>query len=850
MLSSLGRWSFVICILLSGSFCALAEKRTAVALVIGNSQYVNPSLELKNPANDASDIANALKTLDIDVDLRLDLKRDDFLRALADLARRAERADVVLFYFAGHGVQYQGRNYLLPIDSVPRDNKDIQFQTTKMEDVLAALDSAPPSSVKIVILDACRNTVRDPNKPKGRSISGIGDASGLARIDSTDGMIVFFSTSPGMEARDGQGRNSPFAAALAKRIVEPHVEIQQLFSEVSGDVKAETEGAQHPETVSSELTEPFFLNPGENDAVAWDRIHMSRDPAVFLDFMRKFPNSPRKADAQDKLDLLDRIRRDNEAEKEEEHRKSVQAANDALLVKLEAARKEQEDARLEDRLHLARERAAQQATAEFLLAQRAEAERIRVAQIEAERQAAAGRERLAQIEAERQAAAQREQLARIEAETKAAAEKARIAQEEAEKQAAAERERLARVEAEKQAAAEKARIAQEEAERQAAAERDRLARVEAEKQAAAEKTRIAQEEAERQAEAERAKLERAEAEKQARDKRLEEQLVAERARLAEEEAQKRENERLAAEQAAREAAEKRRVAQQWMVTGALEERAKRRLDEQAEERRIIEACGNDQRVLAQLAASKQTDAIDALAKDSICPTIAVAAQSAKSEIAMAEAKLCEADKKLVDAVDQKNEDALRGVLIKVSCEQVQADVAARLATMEDEKDRMAQECLTERSHLLSIDLFSSQARRQLTSARANLTCSSLRDQVNAAIRAVDDQAALAQVELIRLGCYTGPPSGKLDDATIAALTNYLTARHATAPEAPRLTDSLIDELHDQHYEICAPAGARPVARVATEPQEKPRATHELSSVNSRREAIPRSSGGPVGATAD
>jgi Caspase domain len=739
-LSSIGRCCFVASILLGGATCAYAEKR--IALVIGNSQYVNPIFQLNNPDNDAADVAGALKQVSVDVDLRLDLKKGDFDSELAAFERKAEDADVVIFYYAGHGVQYKGQNYLLPIDSVPKDNHDIRFQTIGMDEVISAIDSAPSNSVKIVILDACRNTVPDSGKSQTRSVSGIGDASGLARIDSSDGMIVFYSTSPGHEARDGGGRNSPFAESLAKRITEPHVEIQQLFSEVASDVKQVTNGEQHPETVSSELTIQFFLNPGESDSIAWDRIHTSRDPALFREFMRRFPASPRYEDAQDKLDLLDRIRRDDEAKKEEERLRLLKAANDAELLKLETARKEQEEARLEDRLHLARERAAQQATAEFLMAKRAEAERARLAQIETDKQATAERERLAQIEAE-----------------KRAAEEARLAQ----------------------MAAEQARLAQAEADKQV------------------------------------------------------------RAKWADD-AAKHEGERRAAEQALREASEKK-GAEEWTWVMALEEKAKIRLDDAVQERRISEACGRDQAVLAQLEASTQTEAIGALGRQSGCPTLAGAAQGALDNIARLQTKECDADRKMFATLDRRNETVLRGAMGTMKCAAVLGDAAAELAKLEDERQRQEQICLSERSQILSIDLSGANARQQLTTMLSSAACSALRDEISAHIKNIDNQASVAQVELRRLGCYSGAPSGKMDDGTIAALTKYLTARHATEPEAPRITDSLIDELQDQDEAICLPPSARPMARMPAEPRQQRRVTHDVAgSTSSSKEKEP--SGGP------
>src|ERR1043165_1071189 len=130
-----------------------ADRR--VALVIGNSAYRNPSLVLTNPKNDAEDVAAALRELDFEVVHATDAKKEDFDRALARFARLANGADVALFFYAGHALQFQGRNYLMPIDAELQDEVSLRYQMESVDDVRAALERV--SGIKIMILDACRN---------------------------------------------------------------------------------------------------------------------------------------------------------------------------------------------------------------------------------------------------------------------------------------------------------------------------------------------------------------------------------------------------------------------------------------------------------------------------------------------------------------------------------------------------------------------------------------------------------------------------------------------------------------------------------------------------------------------
>src|SRR5215468_12149336 len=195
---------------------AWAERR--VALVVGNSQYKNSNLVLFNPKNDAEDVAATLGKLGFEVILRIDAGMRDFDLAMTQFARSAINADAALFYYAGHALQYQGQNYLMPTDAELEDEFSLRYQTVSLDDVRASLEQA--RGAKIMILDACRN---NPLVDRlGRRMSGvtrnIAAVRGLARIDKGQGMVVVYATAADEVAKDGSGRNSPFTAALLKRL--------------------------------------------------------------------------------------------------------------------------------------------------------------------------------------------------------------------------------------------------------------------------------------------------------------------------------------------------------------------------------------------------------------------------------------------------------------------------------------------------------------------------------------------------------------------------------------------------------------------------------------------------------
>lgn len=446
---------------LAGAVAAETGERR-VALVIGNSAY-RAAPALPNPGNDAQDVAAALRAVGFEVIEGRDLDRRGMGEALGRFARAADGADAALFFYAGHGLQFRGENFLLPVDSAPSDEFSIPYETTRVADVIDALQNA--KGVRLLILDACRNNpLADRITSSGRSRdSSIG--RGLARIAQNRGMVVAYATQANDVAADGKGRNSPFSAALVEQLAEPGLEVGQLFRRVAAGVNQRTGGRQTPE-LSISLLGDFYFNRSETDQQAWAKLRDSQDGPALRDFVARFPKSYLADAARARIEAVERAQREDALRRqlatyEEERRKAAAAAESARqaeAARLAAARAEQ------DRLAAA------------------QAEQRRKAEEDAARQQAEQRrkldERLAQLEADNRKA-QAELAARAD-------DQARRARDDKERERQAlERERLSLAQTEKLKAAETDANRQKQDEDRRIAER--LAKLEEEnKRAAAE----------------------------------------------------------------------------------------------------------------------------------------------------------------------------------------------------------------------------------------------------------------------------------------------------------------------------------------------------------------------------
>jgi tetratricopeptide (TPR) repeat protein len=241
---------------------ATAAAGRRVALVIGNGAYAHVTA-LANPPNDARAIAQSLRAIGFEVAEGIDLDRAAMQKITQDFLRDAARAQIALLYYAGHGVQVDGRNYLVPVDVQLQPGASLTGAMTDMDTILAGLDDQVRTN--ILILDACRNNPMAPQVASTEAGRAIGGGAGLAAPTSLGagatrgaGTLIAFATAPGQVALDGEGSNSPFSAALSRHIGTPGIEVQQMLTRVRAEVVAATRNKQVPWSNSSLLGEVYL----------------------------------------------------------------------------------------------------------------------------------------------------------------------------------------------------------------------------------------------------------------------------------------------------------------------------------------------------------------------------------------------------------------------------------------------------------------------------------------------------------------------------------------------------------------------------------------------------------------
>lgn len=225
-----------------------AEPRAA--LVIGNANYTNGAL--RNPVNDARAVAASLETLGFKVLLRENLNREGLHQSIGEFGKLLKDGGVGLFYYAGHGMQIKGKNYLIPVDADIQHEDDIEFRSMDANLVLSRMDAAH-TRVNLLVLDACRNN------PFGR-VSRSGNL-GLAQMEAPKGTLIAFSTAPGSLAKDGAGPNSVYTRHLIEKLALPALPVEQVFKEVRIAVTKETNDRQIPWESSSLMGDFYFVPP-------------------------------------------------------------------------------------------------------------------------------------------------------------------------------------------------------------------------------------------------------------------------------------------------------------------------------------------------------------------------------------------------------------------------------------------------------------------------------------------------------------------------------------------------------------------------------------------------------------
>lgn len=291
-------WLVVFVALFASAVLAPARAENRVALVVGNSGYaVSP---LANPRFDAEIIARALKAVGFSVTKLIDADQRTLRKAVIDFGRKARAPDTVgLFYYAGHAVQIDNENYLVPVGADIGAQQEVAVEGVNLGEILRTMER-PSGGANIIILDACRN---NPFAGSGRALGG-----GLAPVHAPAGTLIAFATAPGEVASDGEGTNSPYSAALAEALQAPGVPIEEVFRRTRRQVLAATANRQTPWEHSS-LTVEFFFRPkaAEPEASrrgtplagaaerqlaeieAWEKIKGTRDPEVLRAHIAAYP---------------------------------------------------------------------------------------------------------------------------------------------------------------------------------------------------------------------------------------------------------------------------------------------------------------------------------------------------------------------------------------------------------------------------------------------------------------------------------------------------------------------------------------------------------------------------------
>ncbi len=299
--------------LVAGASTALAQAEQRVALVIGNSTYAKGPLV--NPKNDAEAMAKALKVVGFTVTILIDADQKAMRKAVVEFGRKLRTTEAVgLFYYAGHGVQVDGENFLVPVGADITAEQEVAVEGLNLGEVLKTMERSS-NRVNIVVLDACRN---NPFDALNRSNNG-----GLATVSAPAGTLVAFATAPGQVATDGQGANSPYSAALAQVLQVSGISLDEVFRRTRRQVIAATNGRQTPWENTS-LTVEFFFRPKlaepetsrrpaeigglperqVEEIKAWEKIKDSRDPQALRKHIESYPSGLFSELARLRLDLI------------------------------------------------------------------------------------------------------------------------------------------------------------------------------------------------------------------------------------------------------------------------------------------------------------------------------------------------------------------------------------------------------------------------------------------------------------------------------------------------------------------------------------------------------------------
>ncbi len=304
------------------AFPAQAANPRGVALVIGNATYTHAG-GLANPKNDADDVATAFEAIGYRVIKGIDLDKREMERTIGEFARALQNADAGVLFYAGHGIQVEGKNYLVPIDARLEDATGVDFELVQLATVQRVMERSVKTNV--IFLDACRNNPLARNLARAmgtRSAGAVG--RGLASTEAGVGTLISFSTQPGNVALDGTGRNSPYSGALAKHIVGAQSDLSDVLINVRRDVMAATERRQVPWEHSA-LTDRFYFKARPADAVAsaiapaaapdfalqaemafWTAVRDSGQITLLESYLSRYPDGRFAAHARNSIEDLKR----------------------------------------------------------------------------------------------------------------------------------------------------------------------------------------------------------------------------------------------------------------------------------------------------------------------------------------------------------------------------------------------------------------------------------------------------------------------------------------------------------------------------------------------------------------
>jgi uncharacterized caspase-like protein/uncharacterized protein YraI len=309
----LGRVLLAVSILLLCAVAANADRR--VALVVGNSAYQNAAA-LPNPRNDSEAMAAKLTEIGFEVILREDLDGQGFRVALGEFSEAALNADIALFFYAGHGIELAGQNYLIPVDAKMRSEATAQFEAVPLEQVLSAVRSA--KKLGMVMLDACRDNPFAASMTRSNGTRSISRGLAPVSVEGEKGLLISFAAEAGRTAEDGDATHSPYTEALLETIGQPGLEIGRIFRTVRAKVRDASGGRQVPIEQAQLPDEDLYLVSGdaapvsptptptpapapaaqEDPLLIYLDAVQKQDRAALEDFVRRYPEHPRAKDAR------------------------------------------------------------------------------------------------------------------------------------------------------------------------------------------------------------------------------------------------------------------------------------------------------------------------------------------------------------------------------------------------------------------------------------------------------------------------------------------------------------------------------------------------------------------------